>query len=60
MTREEGIQYLREAQIELAKVTTKDETLAILKATGEAVGYTPAFRCLVASRSPEDSIKWGK
>ena len=36
------------------------ELLKILLETGEAVGYTPAFRCLVKGLSPEESIRWGK
>lgn len=59
MTREQGIQVLKDAQKKLAKATTKDETLAVLKEAGSAVGYTPAFRCLVAGKDPDQSIKWG-
>ncbi len=59
MTREQGIEVLKEALVELEKTMTKEKTLAILLATGKAVGYSPTFRCLVAGKEPEQSIKWG-
>jgi hypothetical protein len=59
MTREQGVEVLRKAQKNLAKASTKEETLAVLQEAGSAVGYKPAFRCLVAGTEPEKSIKWG-
>lgn len=60
MTRAEALVALEEAKGKLAKATTKDETLAALREAGDAAGYAPAMRCLVAGKSPEDSIRWGK
>lgn len=59
MTKADGVKALEEAKGKLAKATSKDDTLAILLEAGKAVGYSPAMRCLVAGKAPEDSIKWG-
>jgi len=58
LTKEDAIGILREAKGKLEKASTKDETLAVLKDAGGAVGYKPAFRCLIAGIEPEKSIKW--
>jgi len=58
ITKAEGIDLLKKAKAKMARATTKDETLAILKEAGSAVGYAPAYRCLVAGTEPENSIKW--
>ncbi|MFA7101314.1 MAG: hypothetical protein WC196_06245 [Bacilli bacterium] len=59
ITKDEGIKALKDAKAKLAKASTKDETLAVLLEAGQAVGYSPAMRCLVAGKEPEQSIKWG-
>jgi hypothetical protein len=60
MAREEAVQYLT-MQRDLAKdCQTKDEFAKILSETGDAIGYTPTFRCLVKGLEPEESIRWGK
>lgn len=60
MTREEAVQCLTKLR-DLAEVEVrKDEFAKILLEAGEAVGYTPAFRCLVMGLEPEESIRWGK
>lgn len=58
LTKEDGIKVLEEAQNSLAKASSKEETLAVLKEAGSKVGYSPAFRCLVAGNEPAKSIKW--
>ena len=58
LTREEAKTILRTAKAKLAEAKTKSETLAVLKEAGKAVGYTPAFRCLVMGLIPDESIKW--
>ncbi len=66
LTREEAVEYLtmqRDLFDDAAKTLGTDfkaEALKILKETGDKVGYTPAFRCLVKNLSPEESIRWGK
>ncbi|MDD2731423.1 MAG: hypothetical protein PHW33_04865 [Candidatus Portnoybacteria bacterium] len=59
MTKAEGVKALEDAKGKLAKASSRDETLAILLEAGKAVGYSPAMRCLVAGKAPEESIKWG-
>jgi len=63
LTRDEAIQYLTK-QRDLAADALRDGDangiMAILLETGEAIGYTPAFRCLVKGLEPEESIRWGK
>lgn len=58
ITREEGLEALTKGKQTLAESTTKEEVLAVLKDIGEKVGYAPAFRCLVAGKAPEQSIRW--
>lgn len=60
MTREEAIQFLTMQRDLADDAKTKLEFRNIMSKAGEAVGYTPAFRCLVNGLSPEDSIRWGK
>ena len=60
LTREEAINILTKKRDELDEITTKDETICLLLDAGDAVGYTPAMRCLVRGSTPEDSIHWGK
>ena len=59
LTREEGIQILKDAETEMAKAKTKEDAIGVLRKAGDAVGYAPAMRCLVAGNIPENSIKWG-
>lgn len=59
ITKEEAVGILTEAKKKLAKATTKDETLAVLKEAGGKVGYAPAMRCLVAGVEPDKSVRWG-
>ena len=60
MSREEAIQYLT-MQRDLAEdCQTKAEFIKTLADTGQMVGYTPAFRCLVMGLEPEQSIRWGQ
>lgn len=59
LTKEEGIEILKKAEIEMAKAKTKEDVLGCLRAAGDAVGYAPAMRCLVAGNFPENSIRWG-
>ena len=58
LTKDEAVGILKEAKSKLETATTKQETLGILKDAGGAVGYKPAFRCLIAGVEPEKSIKW--
>lgn len=58
MTKEEAVKILAEARDKMDKAKTKEETLAVLKDAGSKVGYTPAFRCLVAGLEPDKSIRW--
>jgi hypothetical protein len=59
ITKAQGINLLKEAKEKLSKATKKDDVIAILRAAGQAVGYSPAMRCLVAGIEPEQSIRWG-
>ena len=59
LTREEGIAILEKAQAEMAKAKTKEDVIGCLRAAGDAVGYAPAMRCLVAGNYPENSTRWG-
>lgn len=59
MSKEEGVEILERAQKELAKAKTKEEAIIVLQSAGQAVGYKPAFRCLIAGTEPSKSIKWG-
>uniref|UniRef100_A0A6M3JBT1 Ig-like domain-containing protein n=1 Tax=viral metagenome TaxID=1070528 RepID=A0A6M3JBT1_9ZZZZ len=58
MTREEAVQYLTKQRDLADDCQTASDFKAILLETGEAVGYTPAFRCLVKGLEPEQSIRW--
>ena len=58
MSREEAIQYLTMQQDLAADCQTKAEFTKILAETGDSIGYTPAFRCLVKGLEPEQSIRW--
>lgn len=58
MTKSEGIAKLEGAKALLAVAVTKEQTIEILALAGKAVGYKPAFRCLVEGNTPKDSIFW--
>lgn len=58
LTREEAVQLLTMQRDLMDEAQTKEEVLMILLGTGNRVGYTPAFRCLVVGLEPEASIKW--
>jgi hypothetical protein len=58
LTKEEGVAILAEAKGKMAKAKTKEDALAVLLDAGKNVGYSPAFRCLVAGQEPDKSIKW--
>lgn len=58
MEKNEAIDTLYRAKEKLENVSDKDSTLDILREAGKAVGYKPAFRCLIAGATPEDAIKW--
>ena len=58
MTKDEAVKVLADAQGEMKKAKTKDETIAVLKNAGGKVGYTPAFRCLVQGLEPDKSVRW--
>ncbi len=58
MSKEEAIQYLTKQRDMAEDSQTKVEYQKILLETGKAIGYTPAFRCLVMGLEPQDSIKW--
>ena len=60
MTREEAVKYLTMQRDWMVEATTKERVLEILLETGKAIGYAPAFRCLVAGLEPEEAIRWGK
>lgn len=63
LTREEAVEYLtmqRDMLEEAVKANDVKEYERILLETGNKIGYTPAFRCLVKGQAPEDSIRWGK
>lgn len=60
MTREEAVKYLTMQRDWMDEAVTKERTIEILSETGKAIGYAPAFRCLVIGLDPEDSIRWGK
>jgi len=64
MTREEAVQYLTMQRDLLADAigNTDDvgKVMQILAETGDKIGYTPAFRCLVKGMDPDESIRWGK
>lgn len=60
MTREEAILFLTMQRDKFCDTLGKTESFKILEETGDTVGYTPAFRCLVKGESPEESIRWGK
>ena len=60
LSKAEALQYLtmQRDHFEMASTPETKLALEILKATGETIGYTPAFRCLVKGMEPEQSIKW--
>ena len=62
MSREEAIQYLTGQRDRMDDAIAINESikvvLSILQETGETIGYTPAFRCLVMGLEPEQSIRW--
>lgn len=58
MTKDEAVKVLTDAQGDMKKAKTKEDALAVLKATGGKVGYTPAFRCLVQGLEPDKSVRW--
>ena len=57
-TKQQAIEILGVARAKMDAITTKDEAIALILATGNEVGYTPAFRCLVAGKKPEESVRW--
>ena len=57
-TRAEAAHILTALGRELSEATTKAEVLNILRRAGGAVGYKPAFRCLVNGENPETSMHW--
>ena len=63
MAREEAVEYLtmqRDLLEEAVKANDIKQYEAILLRTGDKIGYTPAFRCLVKGQNPEQAIRWGK
>lgn len=63
VSREEAVQFLTMQRDLLAEaVATSDapKVLNILEQTGDRIGYTPAFRCLVMGMEPENAIRWGQ
>lgn len=58
ITHDEAVTALRRYQFEYEQAKTKAEANEVLKAAGQKVGYTPAFRCLVMNQTPEDSVRW--
>ena len=58
ITREEAIQYLTKQRDMAMEAQEVFQFKAILQETGETIGYTPAFRCLVKGLEPEESIRW--
>ena len=60
MSREEAVQYLTMMRDLMVDTTSKEQAIELLRAAGETVGYTPAFRCLVKGLESEESIRWGK
>ena len=59
-TKEEAVKVLEVSQAKMAEAKTRDEALEILREAGKEVAYTPAFRCLVMGKTPEESIKWNR
>ena len=57
-TKAEAVKVLEVSKAKMAEAKTRDEALEILREAGKEVGYTPAFRCLVIGKTPEESIKW--
>jgi hypothetical protein len=57
-SKEEAVEVLRVGQAKMAKATTKEEVVEILKEVGPEVAYTPTFRCLVMGQTPEEAIRW--
>lgn len=58
ITREEAVQYLTKQRDMAMEAQEVFQFKAILLETGETIGYTPAFRCLVKGLEPEESIRW--
>jgi hypothetical protein len=58
LTRADAVHILNELGRELSGASTKAQVLNILQRAGTAVGYKPAFRCLVKGETPEESIHW--
>lgn len=58
LTRTEAIAKLHRFVFDLEQVTDKYQALQVVREAGVAVGYTPAFRCLVMGQRPEDSVRW--
>ncbi len=60
ISKQEAIAYLADVQ----RIIKESEQLPWaaqkyrLQAAGKAVGYTPAFRCLVMDLTPEESVRW--
>lgn len=60
LTREEAINVLTTKRDMAEDAQTVAEFKLQLELAGNAVGYAPAFRCLVMGMEPEDSVRWGK
>jgi len=57
-TKDEAVKVLEVCKAKMDEAKTRDEAVEILKEAGKEVGYTPAFRCLVMGKTPEESIRW--
>lgn len=58
ITRDEAERLLTNQRDLMEDAMTKEEAMVILKRAGQAVGYAPAFRCLVMGVEPSESIRW--
>ena len=61
LSREEAVEYLTVARGMFSDSVNENNVhnaIKILRETGNKVGYTPAFRCLIKGVSPEQSIRW--
>ena len=58
ITKEEAAHILTVLGKEMTEAKDKEAVLNILKRAGGAVGFKPAFRCLVMGETPERSIHW--
>ena len=58
MSREEAVQFLTKQRDLAEDCESAQDFRKLLEETGDAIGYTPAFRCLVKGLEPEQSIRW--